>query len=130
MKINDRLPEPEYLSLDPELPDMGRSGLGPRACQSADVDAILACDDLVALAQMRGYARSYFATAGGIVLGGIGTIAGAVMQRPRLALVGALVAGSAALVTIEARRRARQWESVIETAIARVTAHAATNSYT
>ena len=51
-------PAVDYLKRDPALPDMGSSGLGPRTMTAADVNAVLACDDLAALAQMRGYARS------------------------------------------------------------------------
>ena len=116
-----------YLERDATLPDMGRSGLGPRACTPADVEAVLACGDPVALAQMRGYARSYFATAGGMVLGSATAMVGALARRRVLAVVGIVGAGVATLVTIEARRRARQWESAIDTAITRATAHDRTN---
>lgn len=123
MKVNDRSAEPDYLNLDSGLPDMGRSGLGPRACTPADVEAVLACDDVVALAHMRGYARSYFATAGGIALGVATAAVGALVGRRVLAVTGVLGASAATLVTIEARRRARHWESVIETAIFHAAPH-------
>lgn len=116
-------PAADYLARDAGLPDMGSSGLGPRAVTAADVDAILACRDLAALAQMRGYARSYFATAGGIVLGTAALILGSLIQRRLVAAGGVLAAAGATLVTIEARRRARQWESAIDAAIGRI--HAA-----
>lgn len=115
-------PAVEYLKRDAGLPDMGSSGLGPRTVTAADVDAVLACDDLAALAQMRGYARSYFATAGGIVLGAAATAVGSLTGRRSVVFTGVLAASVAALVTMEARRRARQWESVIDAAIARVIA--------
>lgn len=128
MEINVRLPEPEYLNSDPALPDMGRNGLGPRACSPADAAAVLQCRDLVALAQMRGYAKSYFATAGGVALGVTAALVGAITSRRWVAVGGTLTAGMAALVTIEARRRAREWESVIETAITHATTAERTTS--
>lgn len=122
MDISDQSQRPIYLERNAGLPDMGSSGLGPRAMNDRDSNLIMTCTDLIALAQMRGYARSYFATAGGIVLGTAGAVVGAVMGRRSVAITGVLAAGAAALVTIEARRRARQWESVIEAAIARAVA--------
>lgn len=117
MKVNDSLSAPDYLSRDAGLPDMGSSGLGPRACTPADVESVLACRDLAALAQMRGYARSYFATAGGIALGVTTAVIGVLVGRRPVAITGVLAASMATMVTIEARRRARHWESVIDAAI-------------
>lgn len=113
----------DYLERDPALPDLGSSPLGPRTMTARDVDAVMACGDLAALARMSAYARSYFGVAGGVVLGGVGAATAAAMGRRSLVIVGAAVAGAAALVTIEARRRARQWDAVIQ---ARVTALANT----
>lgn len=112
----------DYRKRDSALPDMGNSGLGPRSLTSADVDAILACADVAALAQMRGYARSFFATGGAVVIGASALIVGALLGRREVAVPGALMATAATLVTVEARRRARQWESVIDAAINGATA--------
>lgn len=122
MEISDLSQRPIYLERNVALPDMGSSGLGPRTMTATDARAIMACTDLAALARMRGYARSYFATAGGIVLGAAGTVVGCLVRRRAVALVSVLAASAATLVTIEARRRARQWESVIDAAIARAVA--------
>lgn len=108
-----------YLQRDASLPDMGSSGLGPRTMTARDVEAVMACDDVAALGQMSAYSRSYFATAGGIVFGAVGAVAGILIGRRHLAVVSAALAGASTLVTIEARRRARQWDAVVQ---ARLTA--------
>lgn len=106
-----------YRETDATLPDMGASALGPQSMKPSDASAIMACESVPALAQMSAYAQSYFATAGGIVMGSVGAITGLALGRRSMAIVSALGAGASALITIEARRRARQWEAVIQARI-------------
>lgn len=105
----------DYAQVDPSLPWMGASVLGPRTMKVDDARAVMAAEDPVALALMYGYARSYAAVAGGL------------FWAPAFALVswyvGWTAAAAAALVgfavigwvVMETRRRARQWEAVIQT---------------
>ncbi len=80
----------------------------------ADVDAICACDDLEALAELKAYARSYFAASGLIVIS-VGSAAVAALAGKRPVAMGALAVGVVAgLGVIEARRRAREWEAVVD----------------
>ncbi|WP_084101260.1 hypothetical protein [Demequina sp. NBRC 110051] len=111
---------PLYLRRDAGLPDMGRSGAGPRAINGADVDAIMACADLAALAEMKGYARSYFAMSGLIVMAAGMSVGAALTGRTRVAAAAIGVATVAGLGVIEARRRARQWEAAIDARVAHI----------
>ncbi|WP_061962232.1 hypothetical protein [Demequina flava] len=93
---------------------MGVSPRGPRQITRADVDAIMACHDTAALAEMKAYARSYFAMSGMIVMSVGGACIAALARRPGWAMgaIGLAVAGG--LGVIEARRRAREWEAVAD----------------
>lgn len=99
---------------------MGAAPTGPRRLTADDIDMVLGCSDLAALADMRGYVRSYFASGGAVVMGIVGMAVGFITQRRGLSLAGVITAGGATINVLEARRRARQWESVIEVAIARL----------
>lgn len=110
-----------YRHADPALPWMGASPAGPRPVTTDDAATVQACENVAALGLMRGYARSYFGPAGGIVLGVAGLAVGAVTGRARVALLGVGMAALAGLGTIETRRRAREWESMIDARIAAVT---------
>ncbi|WP_062316379.1 hypothetical protein [Demequina maris] len=107
-----------YRAIDPELPWMGRSVLGPRRLRADDARAVMAAEDPVALGLMLAYARSYAGTFGGIVQGIAGAAALTMLGRRREAAWAVAVAGGSGLVVVETRRRARQWEAVIETRLA------------
>lgn len=111
-------PVSNYQERKAALPDMEVNGLGPRAMTAEDVDAVMACTNAAALAQMSAYARSYFGTAGGIVLGVAGATVATLLGRRSLAIASAVGAATAALGTIEVRRRARQWDAVIQARLA------------
>ncbi len=114
--------QPRYLERQARLPDVGAAPTGPRPLTSEDIDAIIACTDLAALADMRGYIRSYFATAGAIVMGAVGVVVGLILNQRKVAVGSAITTGAAAVNVMEARRRARQWESALDAAISRLTA--------
>ncbi len=109
-----------YRDLDASLPWMGASVLGPRRLSRADAVAIMDSTDALALALMRGYARSYAAATGGAVIGVSAAAALALLERRREAALAALGAGWCAAVVVEARRRARRWEAVIEARLAMI----------
>lgn len=109
---------PAYLARDAGLPHMGSSGRGPRALTPDAVEAIMRCTDAVALAQMKGYARSYFAMSGLIVMASGAAVVGALTGRSRLGTGGVAIAVLAGLGVIEARRRARQWEAAVDARLA------------
>ncbi|MFV0634694.1 hypothetical protein [Demequina sp.] len=114
MDLRPPYPTLPYLEREAGLPHMGASVRGPRALEHEDVDAIMACADAQALAEMKAYARSYFAVSGMIVMSAGGVVAATAARRPALAL-GAVALGTlAALGVMEARRSARQWEAVID----------------
>lgn len=111
-----------YAQVDPSLPEVGRSATGPAEMTLDDARAIMASTDLLALGLMLGYARSYAATAGAIMfspaVAGIALILGA----PTVAVVFLGIFGLTSWLVMEARRRARKWESVISTRIAQLAA--------
>ena len=103
-----------YRELDAQLPDLGWERPLPLVVTGDAVRAIHECTDAGALGAMAGAARSYAASAGGIAIGaslGAGFVA---LDWAVAAAVAFFAVAPAALVTIEARRRARQWQSVIE----------------
>lgn len=107
-----------YRELDPKLPDLGWERPLPLVVTADAVRAIHECTDAGALGAMAGAARSYWASAGGIVIGaslGAGFVA---LDWAVAAAVAFFAVAPAALIMIEARRRARQWQSVIEARIA------------
>ncbi|MFN3866285.1 MAG: hypothetical protein ACK4MD_06180 [Demequina sp.] len=115
---------PIYLERHAGLPDMGRSPLGPVGLTSSDTNAILSCENTAAVAEMKAYARSYVGVAGAALVSSIATVAfGLAGKRGMTAAsaAGAIVTGS---VVLEARRRSRQWEAVID---ARLTAGPSSN---
>lgn len=83
-----------------------------------DVDAIMACVDVAALAEMKAYARSYFATSGLIVIATGGAAVAAVTRRNSWAAGAIGVAVVSGLGVIEARRRGRQWEAAVDARLA------------
>ncbi len=109
-----------YREVDPSLPWMGASPLGPRRLRLTDAEAVMASTDPVALALMHGYARSYAAATGGGVLSIAAAAALGLVGRRREAALAALSAGWCAAIVVEARRRARRWEAVIEARLAMV----------
>ena len=88
--------------------------LGPRRLTTDDARAVMASSDAVALGLMRAYARSYAAVLGGVVIGAAASAAFALTGRRGWAALAALDTGAGVLVVVEARRRARQWEAVID----------------
>jgi len=103
----------DYPQVDPSLPWMGASVLGPRSMKVDDARAIMAAEDSTALALMYGYARSYAAVSGGLFAAPAFALMFAYLgwtEAALTALVGVAVIG---WVVMEARRRARQWEAVI-----------------
>lgn len=101
-----------------DLPWIGGSYLGPRTMSRGDAAAIMACSHPAALALMHGYARSYMAVLGAVVLAP--AVAGALWLwgHTTAAAITLVVGGTAGLVVMEARRRARQWEAVIAARLA------------
>lgn len=103
-----------YRELDAQLPDLGWDRYLPVPLNADAVRAIHECADAGALGAMAGAARSYWSAAGGIAMGtSLGAACLALDWHLAAALLFAAVA-PAALATIEARRRARQWQAVIE----------------
>ncbi len=105
---------PLYRSMASELPDIGWSGPLPTPLTAEAAAAIHSCDNRAALGVMLGELRSYWAAAGGIVIalfGGFVCLAGGWEIPSAVVFALGIPAG---LVTVEARRRARQWQGVIE----------------
>ncbi len=107
-----------YRELDPLLPDLGWDRALPLVMTADAVRSIHACTDAGALGAMAGSARSYWATAGAVAIGAPLGAAFLVLGWNTPAAVAFAVTAPAALVTIEARRRARQWQAVIEARLA------------
>ena len=109
-----------YRILDPSLPDLGWTRMLPRIPDAAAARAIHQCTDAAALGAMLGAARSFWGSAGMVVIAAFG--------GPALALLGwdiaaVVVLGAGAIAgngTIEARRRSRQWAAIIETRVAQL----------
>ncbi|WP_062293570.1 hypothetical protein [Demequina phytophila] len=106
-----------YRALEAALPWIGE-GMLPRRVTVDDARAVSRAEDPVALGLMLAYARSYAGALGGVVMGvasgGVLALAG----RRRAAAWALGGAGLAALAVIEARRRARRWEALIEARLA------------
>lgn len=115
MALRER--EDTYRERDPRLPDIGSSGLGPRRLTPAAHDAIIAAADVHALADMRGYVRSYAAVSGGVILMTAAFAIAAVLGWTYVAVGAAVVWAPLVMVVLETRRRARRWESVISARI-------------
>ncbi|MDN4481582.1 hypothetical protein [Demequina muriae] len=109
---------PMYLERDASLPDMGRSPLGPVPLTRRYTDAILACDDVAAVAELKAYARSYVGVAGMALVSSVATIAFGLAGRRGATAGAAVTAIMSGSVVLEARRRARQWEAIADARLA------------
>ena len=107
-----------YRELDPQLPDLGWERSLPLAVTAEAVRAIHECSDAGALGAMAGAARSYWSAAGGIAIGASFGAAFLALGWDIAAAVAFALVAPATLATIEARRRARQWQAVIEARLA------------
>lgn len=111
---------PLYRSMAPELPDIGWSGPLPTPLSEVAARAIHACDDVAALGVMLGELRSYWAAAGGTTIVLFGGLATGVLGWDIASAVLFAMGVPAGLATVEARRRALQWQGVIEARLATV----------
>jgi len=103
-----------YRELDPQLPSLGWDRSLPSQVTADAVRAIHSSTDAGALGAMAGAARSYWSAAGGIAISvALGVVFLAVGLNIAAAIAFAVFV-PAALATIEARRRALQWQAVIE----------------
>lgn len=109
-----RVATPLYLSMAPDLPDIGWSGPMPTSLTEEAARAVHSCDDPSALGVMLGELRSYWAAAGGLVMASFGGLACAAAGWATASAVVFALGIPAGLVTVESRRRARQWQAVIE----------------
>ncbi len=109
---------PLYRSMAPELPDIGWSGPLPRQLSEGAARAIHACTDATALGVMLGELRSYWAAAGGMTIAFFGGLATGVVGWDIASAILFAIGVPAGLFTIEARRRALQWQGVIEARLA------------
>jgi len=112
---------PLYRSMAPELPNIRWSGPLPKQLSKAAARAIHACDDVAALGVMLGELRSYWAAAGGTAIAFFGGLATGAVGWDVASAVLFATGLPAGLATIEARRRALQWQGVIEARLAVVT---------
>jgi len=111
---------PLYRSMAPELPDVGWAGPLPKALSADAARAIHGCDDAAALGVMLGELRSYWAAAGGTAIAFFGGLATGALGWDIASAVLFAMGVPAGLATIEARRRALQWQGVIEARLAAV----------
>ncbi|MBC7297824.1 MAG: hypothetical protein H5T82_02910 [Demequina sp.] len=111
---------PLYRFMAPELPDIGWSGPLPRQLSADAVRAIHACDNVPALGAMLGQLRSYWASAGGIAIAIFGGLATGAVGWDVASTVLFALGVPAGLATVEARRRALQWQGVIEARLATI----------
>ncbi len=109
-----------YRAMAPEMPDIGWSGPMPKALSADAARAIHSCDDVVVLGVMLGEVRSYWASAGGVMIALFGGLAAGAAGWGAASAVLLAMGVPAGLLTIEARRRALQWQGVIEARLARV----------
>ncbi len=109
---------PLYRSMAPELPDIGWSGPMPKALTADAVRVIHSSDNVSALSVMLGELRSYWASAGGAAIAFFGGLATGVLGWDIASAVLFGMGVPAGLATIEARRRALQWQGVIESRLA------------
>ncbi|WP_430869086.1 hypothetical protein [Demequina aurantiaca] len=113
-----------FREVDPTLPDVGKSALGPKAMTEPDARDIMASTDLLALGLLLGYLRSYAATAGAVMFSPAVAAIALILGATTVAVVFLAIFGLASWTVMEARRRARQWEGVVTTRIAELTAGA------
>ncbi len=109
---------PLYRIMAPELPDIGWSGPLPKQLSEEAARAIHGCQDVAALGVMLGALRSYWAAAGGVVMAFFGGFAAAALGWDVASAAIFSIGVPAGLATMEARRRARQWQAVIEARLA------------
>jgi len=111
---------PLYRSMAPELPDIGWTGPLPTPLSEAAARAIHACDDVAALGVMLGELRSYWAAAGGTAIAFFGGLSTGVLGWDVASAVLFAMGVPAGLATVEARRRALQWQAVVEARLATI----------
>lgn len=109
---------PLYLERNAGLPDMGRSPLGPVPLTNSHTDAIMACEDTAAVAELKAYAKSYVGVAGMALVSSVATIALGLTGKRALTAGAAATAISSGSVVLEARRRGRQWEAIADARLA------------
>jgi hypothetical protein len=93
---------------------MSGNVLGPRTMRVDDARAILVAEDITALALMYGYARSYAAVAGALFWAPAFAVVAWYVGWTTAAVAALVAFAVAGWVVMEARRRARQWEAVIQ----------------
>lgn len=111
---------PLYRAMAPELPDIGWTHVLPEQLSADAARAIHASDDAAALGVMLGQLRSYWAAAGGMLIALFGGLAAGAAGWDTASAVLFATGAPAGLLTIEARRRALQWQGVIEARLATV----------
>ncbi len=109
---------PLYRSMAPELPNIGWAGPLPKQVSEEAARAIHACDDVAALGVMLGELRSYWAAAGGTAIALFGGLAAGAAGWDTASAVLFATGLPAGMLTIEARRRALQWQGVIDARLA------------
>lgn len=112
-----------YRELDPSLPDLGWARMFPLPLTARAARDIHACADAAALGAMAGAARSYWGPAGAIPTGAALGAAFLALGWNLAAAIAFLAVVPAGHGTIETRRRARQWESVIAARLSALAAH-------
>jgi len=105
---------PLYRMMAPDLPDIGWNRVVPKPLSQTAVRAIHASTDVPSLGVMLGELRAYWAATGGVALALFGGLAAGAAGFPTASAVFFAMGVPAALVTIEARRRARVWQATIE----------------
>ncbi|WP_291379057.1 hypothetical protein [Demequina sp.] len=111
---------PLYRAMAPDLPDIGWSGPLPKRLSEDAARAIHGCQDAAALGVMLGELRSYWAAAGGLAMAVFGGLATGVLGWDIASAVLFAMAVPMGLGTIEARRRAVQWQGVVEARLAAI----------
>jgi len=111
-----------FREVDPSLPFVGKSALGPKSMTLDDARAIMESTDLLALGLMLGYVRSYAAAAGAVMFSPAAAAIALILGETAVAVVFLAIFGLSSWVVMEARRCSRQWEGVISTRIAQLSA--------
>ncbi|MCB2413858.1 hypothetical protein LGT39_13485 [Demequina sp. TTPB684] len=106
--------QPLYQAMAPELPDIGWSRPLPNQITADAARAIHESTDAAALGVMLGMLRSFWGAAGGVLMSPLAGLAAWALGWEILAAVIFALGVPAGLATIEGRRRARQWQAVIE----------------
>jgi hypothetical protein len=116
-----KMTAPLCRAMAPDLPDIGWTGPMPQRLSDSAARAIHACEDAAALGVMLGELRSYWAAAGGMMMALFGGLAAGAAGWDTASAVLFATGVPAGLLTIEARRRALQWQGVIEARLATTT---------